>query len=202
MVKYPSLSPPLLNQNQTREWLPSHKNHLCNHSKSSPESNIYPWVKFSSRTNFEHYPPFISICSFHWAISFEPCADLSYCQNREEGFWWFRLKFNPFFKSIFFRFKIWGYLSNGLGRVWGLVPGSGNSPSKKPSRKRKHSNNRDEENNEEELPLKKSKMLSTSNYIFNNLFENGEDSDIVVHFMNKSWKLHKFYLKQSQYFGK
>ncbi|CBY21614.1 unnamed protein product [Oikopleura dioica] len=96
-------------------------------------------------------------------------------------------------------FKIWGYLSNGLGRVWGLIPGSRNVSPKK-ARKRRHSDSRDEENNEEELPAKKSKMLSTSNYIFNNLFENGEDSDILVHFHDQSWKLHKFYLKQSQYF--
>lgn len=92
-------------------------------------------------------------------------------------------------------------MSNGIGRVWGLIPGSRNGSPKK-ARKRRHSDSRDEENNEEEQPAKKSKMLSTSNYIFNNLFENGEDSDILVHFHDQSWKLHKFYLKQSQYFGK
>ena len=118
----------------------------------------------------------------------------------DTGFW-FRLNSQNANLSEFFRFKIWGYLSNGIGRVWGLIPGSRNGSPKK-ARKRRHSDSRDEENNEEEQPAKKSKMLSTSNYIFNNLFENGEDSDILVHFHDQSWKLHKFYLKQSQYFGK
>lgn len=43
-------------------------------------------------------------------------------------------------------------------------------------------------------------MLSTSNYIYNNLFQHGQDYDIIVTALETSWKLHKFYLKQTQYF--
>lgn len=44
------------------------------------------------------------------------------------------------------------------------------------------------------------KMKSTSNYIYNALFVNGENSDICVRALNREWHLHKLYLCQSPYF--
>ena len=44
------------------------------------------------------------------------------------------------------------------------------------------------------------KMKSTTDYIYNTLFLNGENSDLCVTALNKEWKLHKIYLCQSPYF--
>lgn len=44
------------------------------------------------------------------------------------------------------------------------------------------------------------KMKSTSNYIYNTLFVNGENSDICVRALSREWHLHKLYLCQSPYF--
>jgi len=49
-------------------------------------------------------------------------------------------------------------------------------------------------------PTKK-KMKSTSTYIYNTLFLNGENSDITLRALNKDWRLHKVYLCQSAYFA-
>jgi len=43
-------------------------------------------------------------------------------------------------------------------------------------------------------------MKSTSNYIYNTLFVNGENSDICVRALGREWHLHKLYLCQSPYF--
>jgi len=48
---------------------------------------------------------------------------------------------------------------------------------------------------------KKKKLHTTSQYIYENLFREGKDSDIVVKALGKSWKLHKLYLQQSPYFA-
>ena len=48
---------------------------------------------------------------------------------------------------------------------------------------------------------KKKKLHTTSQYIYENLFREGRDSDIVVKALGKSWKLHKLYLQQSPYFA-
>lgn len=48
-------------------------------------------------------------------------------------------------------------------------------------------------------PIRK-KMKSTSNYIYSTLFLNGENSDICVRALNRTWNLHKLYLCQSPYF--
>lgn len=42
--------------------------------------------------------------------------------------------------------------------------------------------------------------MTTSNYIYETLFEKGEGSDITVTALGQTWKLHLIYLKQSQYF--
>jgi len=48
---------------------------------------------------------------------------------------------------------------------------------------------------------KKKKLHTTSQYIYDNLFQAGKDSDVVLRALGKSWKLHKLYLQQSPYFA-
>jgi len=48
---------------------------------------------------------------------------------------------------------------------------------------------------------KKKKLHTTSQYIYDNLFLSGKDSDVIVRALGKSWKLHKLYLQQSPYFA-
>lgn len=43
-------------------------------------------------------------------------------------------------------------------------------------------------------------MFTTSQYIFDNLFQEGKDSDVTLNALGSSWKLHKLYLCQSAYF--
>lgn len=43
------------------------------------------------------------------------------------------------------------------------------------------------------------KLKSTTNYIYQVLFINGENSDITINALEKEWKLHKLYLKQVGY---
>ncbi|XP_033119647.1 germ cell-less protein-like 1 [Anneissia japonica] len=55
---------------------------------------------------------------------------------------------------------------------------------------------------EEVLHTPKRKQLkSTSKYIFTTLFVNGENSDIAINALGKTWNLHKLYLCQSRYFS-
>ncbi|XP_071953587.1 germ cell-less protein-like 1 [Antedon mediterranea] len=48
---------------------------------------------------------------------------------------------------------------------------------------------------------KRKRLKSTSKYIFTTLFVNGENSDISIVALGKTWKLHKLYLCQSPYFS-
>lgn len=48
---------------------------------------------------------------------------------------------------------------------------------------------------------KKKKLTTTSQYIYENLFKAGRDSDITVVILGRSWHLHKLYLCQSAYFS-
>jgi len=48
---------------------------------------------------------------------------------------------------------------------------------------------------------KKRKLLTTSEYIYRNLFMSGTDSDVTVTALGRSWHLHKLYLCQSAYFS-
>ncbi|XP_074650673.1 germ cell-less protein-like 1 [Tubulanus polymorphus] len=48
---------------------------------------------------------------------------------------------------------------------------------------------------------KRKKLKTTSKYIYETLFVNGENSDITVIAFNHEWKLHKVYLCQSGYFA-
>lgn len=50
------------------------------------------------------------------------------------------------------------------------------------------------------LTPQRKKMKSTSAYIYNTLFKNGENSDIVVRALSREYHLHKLYLCQSPYF--
>jgi len=49
-------------------------------------------------------------------------------------------------------------------------------------------------------PMRK-KLKSTSRYIYETLFENGQDSDVTIKALGHSWRLHKVYLCQSAYFN-
>merc|ERR1719347_1108425 len=48
---------------------------------------------------------------------------------------------------------------------------------------------------------KKKKLFTTSQYIYENLFQAGRDSDVTVVALGRSWNLHKLYLSQSAYFS-
>jgi len=71
---------------------------------------------------------------------------------------------------------------------------------KKRKRKRSGSVEREEIERLLSTPQKK-KLKTTSQYIFDNLFKEGTDSDITVTALSTSWKLHKLYLCQSAYFN-
>jgi len=69
-------------------------------------------------------------------------------------------------------------------------------------RKRKHSDSSEKDEIDKLLSTPKKKSLkTTSQYIFDNLFQEGKDSDITVTALSTSWKLHKLYLCQSGYFS-
>ncbi|XP_067947296.1 germ cell-less protein-like 1 [Watersipora subatra] len=68
-------------------------------------------------------------------------------------------------------------------------------------RKRSHEN--EELINAENALLhtpKKKKLRSTTDYIYQVLFIDGENSDVTISALNREWKLHKLYLKQCGYF--
>ena len=48
---------------------------------------------------------------------------------------------------------------------------------------------------------KKKKLHTTSQYIYENLFQAGRESDVTVVTLGRSWPLHKLYLSQSPYFA-
>ena len=48
---------------------------------------------------------------------------------------------------------------------------------------------------------KKKKLHTTSQYIYENLFQAGKESDVTVVTLGRSWPLHKLYLSQSPYFA-
>merc|ERR1719266_1483964 len=48
---------------------------------------------------------------------------------------------------------------------------------------------------------KKKRLKTTSRYIYETLFMEGRDSDIIVSALSRDWKLHKLYLCQSPYFA-
>ena len=48
---------------------------------------------------------------------------------------------------------------------------------------------------------RKKKLHTTSQYIYENLFQAGKESDVTVVTLGRSWQLHKLYLSQSPYFA-
>ncbi|KAK3091844.1 hypothetical protein FSP39_023121 [Pinctada imbricata] len=48
---------------------------------------------------------------------------------------------------------------------------------------------------------KRKKLLSTTKYIYQTLFLDGENSDIKIYALGQEWKLHKVYLSQSPFFA-
>ncbi|CAG2207770.1 BTBD13 [Mytilus edulis] len=70
------------------------------------------------------------------------------------------------------------------------------------SLKRKRLQDNDSTDEEEEMHTPKKKRLpSTSKYIYQKLFLDGENSDITITASGKEWFLHKVYLSQSPYFS-
>uniref|UniRef100_A0A7N4P4G7 Germ cell-less 1, spermatosis associated n=1 Tax=Sarcophilus harrisii TaxID=9305 RepID=A0A7N4P4G7_SARHA len=62
----------------------------------------------------------------------------------------------------------------------------------------------DDEGDEQERLLntpRRKKLKSTSKYIYQTLFLNGENSDIKICALGEEWSLHKIYLCQSGYFS-
>jgi len=53
---------------------------------------------------------------------------------------------------------------------------------------------------DEQFATPRKKMKSTSDYIYQTLYVNGENSDITINALGESWHLHKIYLCQSPYF--
>ena len=45
------------------------------------------------------------------------------------------------------------------------------------------------------------KLKNTSRYIYETLFQNGQDSDVTIKALGNTWRLHKVYLCQSPYFN-
>merc|ERR550519_959785 len=70
------------------------------------------------------------------------------------------------------------------------------------AQKRRHENNEDEAEIDTLMRTPKKKRLkTTSRYIYETLFMEGRDSDIIVSALSRDWKLHKLYLCQSPYFA-
>ncbi|XP_065906929.1 germ cell-less protein-like 1 [Dysidea avara] len=60
---------------------------------------------------------------------------------------------------------------------------------------------KDLEDEVEEISPRRKKIKTTSAYIYETFFEQGTHSDVVIHALDKEWKLHKTYLAQSEYFS-
>ena len=71
------------------------------------------------------------------------------------------------------------------------------------AKKRKSSSSNDDHYSELSCPRsnKKRRLKSTSEYIYNALFLQGENSDIKIRALDEEWNLHKVYLRQAGYFS-
>jgi len=67
-------------------------------------------------------------------------------------------------------------------------------------RKRKKSLLLDSPNGSKLNTPTRKKLKNTSKYIYETLFENGQDSDVTITALGTSWRLHRVYLCQSAYF--
>ena len=71
--------------------------------------------------------------------------------------------------------------------------------------KRKERNDRDNDDQCSDLSCassrKRRRLKSTSEYIYNALFLEGENSDVKLRAFGRDWNLHKVYLRQAGYFG-
>ncbi|XP_055699038.1 protein germ cell-less [Phlebotomus papatasi] len=68
------------------------------------------------------------------------------------------------------------------------------------ARKRKHSESSDELRCEEQ-PLKRKKLMTTAQYVYQVMFKEEHKSDVAVRCLGRTWHLHKVYLCQSAYFS-
>ncbi|XP_038060923.1 germ cell-less protein-like 1 [Patiria miniata] len=89
-----------------------------------------------------------------------------------------------------------GYLSAGRWFV-----GLGESSQKRKKKRGRDDSDDDSEEDEIMRTPQRKKLKSTSKYIYDTLFVNGENSDITIYALGKEWYLHKIYLCQSSYFA-
>jgi len=75
-------------------------------------------------------------------------------------------------------------------------------------RKRRHSSSSTESDDESDPALnrtlhtrKRKRLMTTSQYIYRALFQEGQNHDVTLVALGKEWKLHKVYLCQSAYFA-
>ncbi|GBM72142.1 Protein germ cell-less [Araneus ventricosus] len=73
-----------------------------------------------------------------------------------------------------------------------------------PVKRKSHTFDHEPQDSEEEdytLSPKRRKVMSTTRYVYQALFEEGQGSDVRIVALNRTWNLHKLYLSQSPYFN-
>uniref|UniRef100_A0A8C1IRH5 Germ cell-less, spermatogenesis associated n=1 Tax=Cyprinus carpio TaxID=7962 RepID=A0A8C1IRH5_CYPCA len=88
-----------------------------------------------------------------------------------------------------------------MGSLGSRFQSSPRGPEECRKRKRSAHCECDSEPEEEDSQLDTKKLKSTSKYIYQTLFLNGEKSDIQIRALGQEWNLHKIYLCQSGYFS-
>nr|CAB3249719.1 germ cell-less protein-like 1 [Phallusia mammillata] len=83
----------------------------------------------------------------------------------------------------------------------GIVNVPTESPRKRKRRDSDESGDTEDSNSHSCCKSRRKKTKTTSQYIYNALFENGENSDIKICAFKHEWNLHKIYLKQAKYFS-
>ncbi|XP_032085522.1 germ cell-less protein-like 1 isoform X2 [Thamnophis elegans] len=99
--------------------------------------------------------------------------------------------------------RVWGGPRAGAVEGAGGRRGDGTLPKRKRGEGLSESESGEESDGEERLlstPRRK-KLKSTSKYIYQTLFLNGENSDVKICALGEEWNLHKIYLCQSGYFS-
>ncbi|CAL1279551.1 unnamed protein product [Larinioides sclopetarius] len=73
-----------------------------------------------------------------------------------------------------------------------------------PVKRKSHTFEHESLDSEEEdytLSPKRRKVMSTTRYVYQALFEEGQGSDVRIAALNRTWNLHRLYLSQSPYFN-
>ncbi|KAM6431955.1 germ cell-less protein-like 1 isoform 2-T2 [Liasis olivaceus] len=104
--------------------------------------------------------------------------------------------------------RVWGSRAGAAEAAAGLRGGGGGGGGGGPPKRKRGEGLSDSESGEESereerllnTPRRK-KLKSTSKYIYQTLFLNGENSDVKICALGEEWNLHKIYLCQSGYFS-